>query len=128
MIKKISFEFIKFCIVGVIATLVNYGFFYLFLNQLKVHYLLSSSFGFICGLIVGYPLNKYWTFSSKEKAVSHAAPYLAIYLFSLILSLFFLKIAVDYFKLLPEIANVLVIGLTTCTNFIGTKFFVFKAK
>jgi putative flippase GtrA len=33
---------------------------------------------------------------------------------------------VEWLGLSPELANFLAIGITTCTNFIGTKFFVFK--
>ncbi len=127
MIKKASIEFIKFCVVGVVSTLVNYGIFYAALNFLAFHYLIASVLGFISGLVIGYPINKCWTFSSKNSSKTHIYPYLVTYLVSLILSLIFLKIAVEYCGIAPEIANILAIILTTCTNFIGTKFFVFKA-
>ena len=52
--------------------------------------------------------------------------YCLVYLASLLLSIIFLKIAVGLVGISPEIANIFAICLTTCTNFLGTKFFVFK--
>ena len=128
MIKKASVEFVKFCVVGVIATLVGYGAFYVALDILSIYYLWASVIGFVFGVAVGYPLNKCWTFSSKNSQVRHGAPYIATYLFSLAISLIFLRFAVESLGIIPEIANILAIGITTCTNFIGTKFFVFKTR
>ena len=52
--------------------------------------------------------------------------YCLVYLASLLLSIIFLKIAVGIVGISPETANIFAICLTTCTNFLGTKFFVFK--
>jgi hypothetical protein len=64
---------------------------------------------------------------SMEHAGNSLLPkYCLVYLASLLLSIIFLKIAVGIVGIAPEIANIFAICLTTCTNFLGTKFFVFK--
>lgn len=126
MLKKLSDQFIKFCIVGLVATIISYISFYISLEFLHINYLISSTIGFICGIFIGYPLNKAWTFSAKEHKHDRLIFYFLVYIFSLILSLIFLKIVVEYVGIDPRIAYILSIGLTTCTNFIGTRFFVFK--
>ena len=119
-------QFSKFAVVGVISTVINYLIFYLLLEFAGVNYLLSSGVGYICGVFAGFLLNKYWTFNAVEEEKGEIVRYYIIYLLSLGLSLGFLKITVEYFSMDARIANILAIGITTCTNFIGSKYFVFR--
>lgn len=126
--KHLSAQFIRFCIVGLIATTISYLTFYIAIEYFSINYLIANIIAFVFGISSGYPLNRAWTFSAKEHKHKHTKifPYLCVYLFSLLLSLIFLRIVVEYAKIDPKIAFILSIGLTTCTNFIGTKFFVFR--
>ena len=125
--KKVGIEFYKFIGVGIIATLINYGVFYVLLEFLEINYLLSSMIGFVSGVLCGYGFNRRWTFKvrKKQKGVE-IVKYYGVYIFSLILSICFLKIVVSFIGLNPLLANVLSIGLTTMTNFVGLKTIVFK--
>ncbi len=122
-IKK---QFAKFIVVGVFSTIVNYSFFYFLYEFLGVYYLTSAASGFIAGVLAGYGFNKKWTFGIKEKAKNYVYKYYIIYVVSLVLSLFVLKFLVSQIGLTPEIANLLTIGFTTITNFIGIKAWVFR--
>lgn len=125
--NKLSKQFLKFCLVGVFATVINYGIFYLLINVFDFNYMLSSSVGFLSGVVAGFPFNKSWTFKSKNDDWSkQILLYGMVYTLSLILSLIFLKIQVEYLGLDPKIANIFCICLTTLTNFMGTKLFIFK--
>ncbi len=129
MIRKTSLQFIKFCIVGIISTLLSYIAFYMALNFLQINYLISSALGFIFGFSLNYPANKYWTYAKKkDPQEKHIIPYISLYLFSLGLSLIMLRIMVETLAIIPEIANIVSIGFTTVVNFIGTRFFIFKEK
>ena len=120
-------QFLKFIVVGLFSAIINYGLFYLLLKMANINYLISSLCGFIAGVFGGFYLNKNWTYNDKNnKSNSLLWKYFSLYLFSLLISLIFLKITVDYIALNAEIANLLAIGITTCINFIGTKFVVFK--
>jgi putative flippase GtrA len=125
--NKIGIQFYKFIVVGVVATLVNYSIFYILLEFLKINYLISSAFGFLFGMVIGYFLNRKWTFQIEIKTTNaEIIKYFLVYTFSLILSLIFLKITVDAFKINAKIANFFALILTTFTNFIGIKITVFK--
>ena len=126
-IKKLITQFSKFVLVGILATIVNYGSFYILFHFLSVHYLIASASGFMAGVLAGYPLNRIWTFQAHDKKRHRdIVKYYSVYVVSLSLSLLFLKITVGVFGIDPRIANIFAIGLTTCTNFLGLKFIVFR--
>ena len=123
MIKK---QFLKFVVIGVLSTTVNYSIFYILYQSLSVYYMKASSMGFIVGVLAGYRLNKSWTFCIKEKTKDYIYKYFIVYFISLILGLGLLKFFVTVLGIVPKLATFLMIGFTTCTNFLGTKFLVFK--
>ena len=126
MSAQVKLELFRFIIIGVFSSTINYLAFYFLYNFFSVFYILASGVGFVAGVFVGYGLNKNWTFQIKEKKKQYVLKYLIIYLVSLFLGLFFLNFLVQILDSSPELANALTIILTTCTNFIGTKFWVFK--
>ena len=119
-------QFLKFVTIGVVTTIVNYTIFYILYSFLSVYYVISSAVGFMTGVLMSYRLNKRWTFNIQTKSFVYVYKYYFVYACSLILSLFFLDYLVRILEIIPEIANILTIGLSTCTNFAGTKFWVFK--
>lgn len=128
MNKELLNRFIKFLIVGGTCTLINYAIFYFLFNFFALQYLLSSAVGYISGLVIGYYVNKFWTYSvDKGSEEKYMFKYLLVYLTSLAGSTLFLKLLVDILNLDPRLANVFAIGLSTITNFVGTNFLVFKA-
>jgi len=127
--KELLNRFIKFLVVGGIATLINYGIFYLLFNFLKIQYIVASASGYISGLILGYYVNKFWTYSvDRDSGEKYMFKYLAVYLTSLVGSSLLLKLLVDILSINPLLANIFAIGLSTITNFVGTNFLVFKHK
>ena len=121
-------ELLKFVLVGIVCTIVNYCLFFVLLSYLNWHYLVASAVGFFSGVCVGYLLNKLWTFQVTHSSNSLFIKYISVYVFSLVLSLLFLNVCVEWLNIDAKIANVLAIGLTTCTNFIGIKFWAFSHK
>jgi len=120
-------KFLRFCIVGGISTVVNYGIFYFLYIQVGINYVASSVAGYVSGLLVGYLLNKYWTFTDHvKKGHQYFFGYLAVYTVSLIASQAALICLVEGKLAGPLIANCFAIGLSTITNFVGLNTFVFK--
>lgn len=126
MIKNLSTQAVKFIIIGIFATIINYLCFYVLYNFVHINYMLSSAIGFLSGVIAGFPFNKNWTFKSNKHSMKVIIPYITVYLISLILSLILLKIQVEILNINPKIANFICICFTTVTNFLGTKIFVFR--
>ncbi|MBI4452512.1 GtrA family protein [Candidatus Woesearchaeota archaeon] len=119
-------QFVKFAVVGGLSTIVNYVVFALLLRLFSVQYLISSAIGYIAGVLVGFILNKFKTFKSKEHYKGELIKYFIVYAFSLFLGLSLLKTFVHNYKMDPLIAVIIVIGFTTFTNFFGCKFFAFR--
>jgi len=119
-------QFVKFVLVGSISTVINYGFFFLLYSTLSLNYIIAAAIGYVIGLLVGFIINKSWTFQAQDKSRNFIFDYLIIYILSLLIGILFIRFLVEELKIMPEIANILVIGLITLTNFIGVKFFVFK--
>ncbi|KTR03516.1 hypothetical protein NS365_18130 [Aureimonas ureilytica] len=116
----------RFLIVGALSTVVNYSVFY-GLILLGIDYIPAAAGGFLIGVAVGYSLNKSWTFGvSAPSSPKLVASYWLVYGISLICGLLFIRGLVELLNFDPRIANLAAIVLTTCTNFLGTRFFVFR--
>ena len=121
-----SQQFKRFIVVGFFSTIFNYIVFLTFFSTI-FNYLLSSSIGYIAGLISGFIFNKKWTFQFRDQTNStEVIKYIIVYFLSLVLSLYVLNILVDNMEIDARIANIFVIILTTVTNFLGLKFYVFR--
>jgi len=119
-------QLIRFIIVGGLSTVLNYSVFSLF-YFFGVFYVLASVVGYVSGLILGYILNRSWSFSSviDNKKIEFLFYSLA-YLFSLLLSVASLRLAVDNFGISPWIGNLIAIAVSTIINFISLKLIIFN--
>lgn len=118
-------HFPKFVVVGIVSTIFNYTLFYILFSIFGINYLVSSAGGYLFGVIVGFCLNKIFTFGSKSKRyVLEVSKYFSVYVVSLFLGLGLLKLLV-HFGVNILLANVFNIGLTTITNYLGSKYLVF---
>ena len=114
----------RFLIAGGITTLVNYLIFAA-LFFLSFNYIVSSAVGYASGFCLGFILFKRFTFKSQGNWKTEAVKQIIVYSFSLALNLYALYALVHYINLSPLFANVVAIALSTITNFLGMKFFVF---
>lgn len=125
MIKTIN-QFIKFCTVGFFGALLNYSTFFILYNYFSVYYILASGTGFVLSVFLAFNLNKRYTFKITEKSKITLIKYFLVNIFTLILGLVSLAFLVEILKINVYLSNILVIGIQTSSNFIGSKIFVFK--
>ena len=123
MIKQ---QLVRFLVVGLICTIINYISFFILLNFMNINFLIASALGYLLGVLLGYSMNRVWTFQHQIKSLLEKLKYLITYLLSLFIGLFFLKILVINHGFKTEIANIYVILITTILNFLGAKYWVFK--
>ncbi|NHO40060.1 GtrA family protein [Acetobacter ghanensis] len=122
-------HFFRFIIVGGVSTIVNYLVFLVFLKYVGLQYQLSSSCGFLAGVMVGFPLNKMWTYQHSSGVTwGLLGRYASVYAVSLFVNICVLGVLVGFFRTDARLANIVGIGITTVTNFIGTKFWVFGSE
>lgn len=119
-------HFLRFSLVGGASTILNYLLFYILYQFLDVFYLVSSGAGYIGGVVFGFYFNKVFTFKSRsDDYYEEGIVYFALYTASLLIGLALLRILV-LIGIPILTANVIVIGFTTITNYLGSKYFVFN--
>ena len=121
----LSKQFIRFCFVGLISTILNFIFFTLLFN---FHFgiFISSLSGYFIGLLNSLFFGKNYVFKSKNQLGKVLVlKFLFIYLFgALVMSLTLkglISIGINHF-----LAWSLALSLSIINNFFGSKFFVFK--
>jgi putative flippase GtrA len=121
-------QFVLFSAIGVLNTLIHYGVFYLLLKAFGIHYLISSAIGYCCGLINSYILNRNITFQvSRRKNLSEFSKFFFVNIVALSVNLIIMTALVDTMGIHPEISQIVAIIGSLAANFIGNKFWTFKA-
>lgn len=145
-------QLIKFFMIGVLATLVDLMFYWVFLQAIPSftldfdlvganfqpnHEDLSKSMSFIIGSLVTYNLNKFWTWKQNDRNNKRFIKFYTLYGFSLLLNVFANKFGLyalhnyDIFEAIP-IKYFFAFGFATGTsavfNFTGQKLWVFSVK
>ena len=59
-------QFLRYCFVGGLAFLVDYGMLYVLSDLISLHYIIAASVAFIAGLVVNYFLSTRWVFSGAK--------------------------------------------------------------
>jgi len=119
-------EIARFALVGALSSILNYAVFFSFLSFVKLDYIASSAIGYVAGVMLGFSLNRGFTFRAQGDKYGQLLKYAAVYIFSLLLGLSTLKWLVTFAGLSPMAANILTIGITAAVNFWGSKFIAFQ--
>ena len=125
LLKK---RFLKFFLVSGVATMLNFTVFYSLHKLFLIDYRVASGIGFFAGVVLGYFLNSRWTFKNNDEAnpKKKFLKYYCVYLFSLGVNILFMDILVEHLGIYPSLSNIITIGITFITNYIGTRFWVFR--
>lgn len=120
--------FFRFLVVGGASTVLNYTVYFILFSIFGMKYPIAFSIGFMSGVVFGYVLNKQWSFGLREASTPLVVlKYVLVYVLSLGLGLAVIRILVVNGGLDPLLANFFTILVTTCTNFVGARYLVFKA-
>lgn len=121
--KPLVKEFIRFGVVGVLATALHYGIYYFLQSFINVN--VAYTTGYVISFIVNFYLTSYFTFGttpSWKKLVGMGGAHLVNYLLHIILLNVFLYLGVS-----KAWAPVPVFAITIPVNFLFVRF-VFKHK
>jgi gtrA family protein len=117
-------EILKFLIGGGTAVIVDF-FTYKIFMMLGLERTIAKTLSFICGSIVGFIINKYWTFKSPKFQIKEILKYTVLYILTA-----FINSQVNKYTLLlfgNEIfAFLCATGVSTILNFLGQKFLIFR--
>lgn len=125
-IKKLLEQLVKFGIVGVIATLLEWIIFYICTNQLKIHYSISTIIGFSISTIFNYWASVKWVFDvNKEKSEKlNFILFVVLSIVGLGLNELILWICIEKFTIYNMIGKVIATGIVMVFNFITRKLFL----
>lgn len=115
-------EFIRFCIVGVICTLIDAAVFY------SLHVIYGYRFALICGFImsvsVNYILNIKWSFK-KKVTLKNAVGVMSAHCFNIfVVRMLLMWIMVEITNLTDGIAFVPTLGVSMIINFFVIRYIV----
>lgn len=120
-------EFIRYCLVGGIAFLVDFGVLIFFTEVLNLDYKISAIFGFIAGLAVNYILSKTFVFKKKVNSETKAFTIFAIIgIIGLGITELGLWLGADIVGIDYRIAKIIVTGVVLFWNYLGRKFLIFN--
>ena len=141
------YQAVKFSIVGILNTAVDYTVFYVMLSVLNLDKSISQVIATALAMCTSYTINKYWTFGDRGKDKLQIIKFILTNIVSMSLTIVFMNIFHDVLFVhewannLLEIANVSYrlngdVAVMFCkivasvfslvVNFLGNKFWVFK--
>tara|TARA_B100000575_G_C23055196_1_gene607435 strand:+ start:814 stop:1206 length:393 start_codon:yes stop_codon:yes gene_type:complete len=120
--------FLKFCVVGLLNTSVNYLIFLVTIKITASSVYIAGALGFMSGAILGFVLNRRYSFKSNVSLVAGGATYLAIQLFCLLIHFLVQVASVNILEFEVEWTQLPGILVTTIVNYALSKQFVFKTQ
>lgn len=119
-------QFIQFCIVGLLNTIVGYAAFYVLINFL--YYLLALLLSHIIGVMNSFFWNKLWVFRTKKIQVFEFIRFNLVYAIVFLVNAVALYGCVDVIHVDPRLAQLILLPLVTLVSFFGQKLWTFKDK
>ena len=134
-IKKLfDITFLKFVLVGIANTVFGMAIMFILYNAFGVNYWISSAANYVCGSILSYFLNKYFTFQNKEKSFAVIVRFIINITICYFIAYGVAKPFVSYIfsgygtKIQDNVAMLAGAGLFMILNYFGQRFFAFKEK
>ena len=123
--KKNSLEIYRFIIIGICSVFIDLVFYYLFIYFKVFDPIIAKRISFIIGAIFAFYANRNYVFKVKERKFLQYILFSLLYFTSFILN----SITHDYIFFMSKLTLISFICATfvsTCINFIGQKFIIFK--
>lgn len=122
-------QFMVFCGVGIINTIVGLGVILILSEILQVHYVLSNFIGYAVGLCLGFWLHKSVTFKTTSGhlgAHQQMIRFVVVFVFAYTIQLAFLRLAVGEWGWPNLISQVLACGIYVVLSYTGSRYGVFR--
>ncbi len=121
-------QFIKFNLVGVLNTVVDFLIYTLLTEVFGWAYLFAKTVSYSCGVVNSYIWNSRWTFKAEQKRGKREfLLFLLVNLVSLGVSLGIMHACKNWLRIESDFwCNIIATPIALVVNFLGNKLFVFK--
>lgn len=120
-------QFIKFGLVGLSSTAIDWSIFYLLNSFFGLYYLIAKVLSFSVAVINSYAWNRRWTFCSQNPhRTKEFSQFLTVALVGLSLNTFIMYLVVTVFSGRKIIGLILATGIVVFWDFLANKFYTFK--
>jgi putative flippase GtrA len=121
----LNYRFVRFLIVGFTNTLIGLLIIYSCKWLFEMGDIIANFIGYGIGMILGFMLNKNWTFKYKGKITPTFLRYIFVLISAYLINLSTVIYAINYMLLDSYLAQTLGILPYTLTSYLGSRFFVF---
>ena len=119
-------KFLKFCVVGVTGTIIDFGLTWICKEKLKIHKFLANAIGFVVAATNNYFLNRWWTWGSTNEQVGvEYTKFFAVSLIGLGLNTLILYLLNEKIKMNFWFSKIFATGVVMVWNFLANHFFTF---
>lgn len=130
--KLFTREMINYLIFGVLTTVVNLAFYWLFTDVIGVYYITSNVIAWVVAVIFAYVTNKLFVFESKswefKLVLKEVISFGTARVLSLLFETGFLALTVEVMGVPKFIAKVIAAVFVVIINYVASKLFIFKKK
>lgn len=126
--KAFILKFLRFCVVGVSGTIIDFGLTWLCKEKFKIPKFLANAIGFVVAATSNYILNRIWTWQSTNEQVGvEYVKFFTVSLIGLGLNTLILYLLHEKMKLGFYLSKVFATGVVMLWNFFANNFFTFAA-
>lgn len=127
--KEIYRQFIKFCIVGTINTIIDYAFYLLFSRVVGIYFLYANLLSVALAMTSSFIFNKYWTFRDPSRNIKmQYFKFLLVNLVYFILNNSIVFSLVRYLKIYDLVAKIIAVIIGLFWNFFANRYWTFKKR
>lgn len=119
---------LKYGTIGASSTIIDFGFYVLFVYVLGAYYLLAATLSFIMAAVFNFTFNRNWTFQSNGQKRKQLPVFLTVMVLGVFLNNTIIALGVEVLGLWDIFAKVISTGMVTIWNFLGNKYITFKVK
>lgn len=119
---------LRFLIVGVGNTLVGFGCIYSAMYFLHFGLASANAFGYAVGIVMGFALNKKWTFGSQDHAIYSFMRYLVVLTVAYAANLETVLYVHAHYNLNPYLVQALGVFPYTAIGFLGSRYYAFPTR
>ena len=111
-------EFIRFCIVGVITFVIDYGLLYVLTERFGYSYLISSGIAFTVAVLINYVLCLLYVFKNSRNGIKQISIFVLTSIIGLLLNQICMWLFVETFDLYYMFAKIGATGIVMIWNFV----------